>query len=34
LGAIVVDRPEVTPDKLQHLCLDKGYDQPLSTRHQ
>ena len=29
LGAIVVDRPEVTPDKPQHLCLDKGYDQPL-----
>ena len=29
LEAIVVDRPEVTPEKPQHLCLDKGYDQPL-----
>ena len=29
LGAIVVDRPEVTPDKPQHLCLEKGYAQPL-----
>jgi len=29
LEAIVVERPEVTPEEPQHLCLDKGYDQPL-----
>ena len=29
LEAIVVDRPEVTPEEPQHLCLDKGDDQPL-----
>lgn len=26
LDAIVVKRPEPTEEKLQHLCLDKGYD--------
>ena len=29
LEAIVIDRPEVTQEESQHLCLDKGYDQPL-----
>ena len=29
LEAIVIDRPEVTQEEPQHLCLDKGYDQPL-----
>lgn len=28
LEAIVVDRPEPTQEKPQHLCLDKGYDNP------
>jgi putative transposase len=28
LDAIVVDRPEPTPDEPQNLCLDKGYDNP------
>lgn len=28
LDAIVVARPKVTPRKPQHLCLDKGYDNP------
>jgi putative transposase len=28
IGAIVVDRPEATADAPQHLCLDKGYDNP------
>jgi hypothetical protein len=28
LGAIVVERPEPTPEAPQHLCLDKGYDNP------
>ena len=32
LDAIVVERPEPTPDRPQHLCLDKGYDNP--TGHQ
>jgi putative transposase len=26
LEAIVIDRPEPTPEHAQHLCLDKGYD--------
>ena len=26
--AIVVDRPAPTPEAPQHLCLDKGYDNP------
>src|SRR5947209_13145615 len=28
LDAIVVERPPPTPDAPQHLCLDKGYDNP------
>ena len=26
LDAIVVQRPQPTPEQPQHLCLDKGYD--------
>lgn len=32
LNAIVVERPEPTAEAPQHLCLDKGYDNP--TGHQ
>ena len=32
INAIVVQRPEVTDEYPQHLCLDKGYDNP--TGHQ
>jgi hypothetical protein len=32
LVAIVVERPEPTGEHPQHLCLDKGYDNP--TRRQ
>ena len=28
LQAIVVPKPKATPRKKQHLCLDKGYDNP------
>ena len=28
LDAVVVDRPEPTPESPQNLCLDKGYDNP------
>ena len=28
LGSIVVERPDSCDDKIQHLCLDKGYDNP------
>ncbi len=28
LEAIVVERPEPTVESPQHLCLDKGYDNP------
>ncbi len=28
IDAIVLDRPEPEPDFEQHLCLDKGYDNP------
>jgi putative transposase len=28
LDAIVVERPQPTPNQPQHLCLDKGYDNP------
>lgn len=28
IEAIVVERPKVTETKPQHLCLDKGYDNP------
>lgn len=32
INAIVVERPKVTEENPQHLCLDKGYDNP--TGHQ
>jgi putative transposase len=32
LDAIVVERPKPTEQRPQHLCLDKGYDNP--TGHQ
>jgi putative transposase len=32
LGAIVVERPEATDDSPQHLCLDKGYDNPTGEQ--
>lgn len=32
LGAIVVERPEPTEKAPQHLCLDKGYDNPSGHR--
>jgi putative transposase len=28
LGSVPVDRPEPRPTKKQHLCSDKGYDDP------
>ena len=28
INAVVVERPEPTPENPQHLCLDKGYDNP------
>jgi putative transposase len=28
IEAIVVERPKITKDSPQHLCLDKGYDNP------
>jgi hypothetical protein len=28
LEAIVVERPALTPQRAQHLCLDKAYDNP------
>ena len=28
LDAVVVQRPEPTPESPQHLCLDKAYDNP------
>ena len=28
IDALVVERPEPEPDWPQHLCLDKGYDNP------
>lgn len=28
IDAIVVERPAPTPEQPQHLCLDKGYDNP------
>lgn len=28
LEAVVVERPESTEEEPQHLCLDKGYDNP------
>ncbi len=32
LEAVIVERPQPTEEKPQHLCLDKGYDNP--TGHQ
>jgi len=32
LHAIIVERPRPTPDSPQHLCLDKGYDNPTGHR--
>lgn len=32
LDAIVVERPEPTPEAPQNLCLDKGYDNPSGRR--
>ena len=29
IDAIVLERPEPEPDFEQHLCLDKGYDNPI-----
>jgi putative transposase len=29
LETIVVDRPRPTEERPQHLCLDKGYDNPI-----
>ena len=31
LAAVVVERPEPTAERPQHLCLDKAYDNPAST---
>lgn len=30
LEAVVVERPEPTKESPQHLCLDRGYDNPTS----
>lgn len=30
LDAVIVERPAPTPAAPQHLCLDKGYDNPTS----
>jgi putative transposase len=32
LDAIVVERPEPSPEMPQHLCLDKGYDNARSRQ--
>lgn len=32
IEAIVVERPEPTPQQPQHLCLDKGYDNPTGRQ--
>ena len=32
LDAIVVERPQPTEEDPQHLCLDKGYDNPSGRR--
>ena len=32
LEAIVVERPKPTPKSPQHLCLDKGYDNPTGRQ--
>jgi putative transposase len=28
LDSIIIERPAITPDAPQHLCLDKAYDNP------
>ena len=28
LAAVILERPQPTPENPQHLCLDKGYDNP------
>jgi putative transposase len=32
LDAVVVERPEPTEEAPQHLCLDKGYDNPTGRQ--
>jgi putative transposase len=32
LEAVVAERPEPTPASPQHLCLDKGYDNPTGKK--
>lgn len=32
IESVVVDRPEPTPERPQHLCLDKGYDNPTGRQ--
>jgi putative transposase len=31
LEAVVVERPQPTPERPQHLCLDLGYDNPTGA---
>jgi putative transposase len=31
LDAIIVERPQTTPERPQHLCLDLGYDNPTGA---
>jgi len=32
LEAVIVERPQPTEEKAQHLCLDKGYDNPIGRQ--
>jgi putative transposase len=32
IEAIIVERPEPTEERPQHLCLDKGYDNPTGRK--
>jgi putative transposase len=32
IEAVVIERPEVKPESPQHLCLDKGYDNPTGKQ--
>ena len=32
IEAVVVERPKPTEEKPQHLCLDKGYDNPTGRQ--
>ena len=32
LDAVIVERPQPTEEKPQHLCLDKGYDNPTGRQ--